>query len=535
MQDITQSPSSKRTEKKVEILSIGTFDYIIVGAGLSGCVIARRLIDASSVNVLLLDADERTRPVMPTIDTMGKSLNNKCARKNRTAYNSFSSTGAKKTPVTASKVVSGAKSIDTMVWTRGSLYDYDAWAAAGNLGWSYQGVLPLFKKTEDWQNGESDFHGQGGPIEIARVSNHPISEAMFSASNANGIPFIDDINAPYPEGVGLAVVQTARSETASAADSYLHSVIDHEQLTMVDNAEVQKICIKENKASGVIFKYDGQFFNAQASSEVILCAGAINNPKLLMLSGIGDHRELQQAGISCVQHLPGVGKNLHDHLIIQSLIFNSNRNISALAPDGPLSAIFWKSNQKLKATDLMITACPLPVPTVEVGVNYGPFSLNSFCLMPALTKVKSRRQVKLRNQDPGSPVEILGEPLSEQEDVDALVRAVEISMDVAEAPAFKQIISCWEAPKRRLNTRSEIMDFIGESLTCCNHPAGSCKMGIGVDAVVSYRLMVYGLQGLRIADASIMPEPTGGDTQAVVMMIAEFAARDILKRRLLDS
>jgi len=351
---------------------------------------------------------------------------------------------------------------------------------------------------------------------------------MMDASVSYGIPFIDDTNGPNPEGVGVGVMNATAGRRHGPATGYLEPVLHSKNLTLITDAKVLKLNIKNKNATGVIFKHNGQTYSAEASSEIVLCAGAIGTPKLLMLSGIGDSEELEEVGIKPEHYLPGVGKNLQDHPILESMIFEAHESLAPFTGNYTGSTLQWKSNTGLKASDLMVFACQVPVPMPEIVEKYGPLGENLFCFLPALVNVKSRGYVKLRDSNPDTPPEIQGNLLSEEQDVEAMVSAIELCMDIADQLEFKKFIKNWIAPRKRLTTRAEILDFIRDSLTSYIHPAGTCRMGSDEYSVVSDRLFVHGLRGLRIADASIMPEVTSSNTQAPVLMIAEFASREIL-------
>lgn len=524
----------KSPEPDVEVskktIPYGDFDYIIVGAGSSGCVITRRLIDGTDSKILLLEAGGSNEGIQNTIDTLLWPFNKNSEIDYAYKYEPTPFANNKIIPLPAGKVVGGSGSINVMIWARGNRFDYDKWAAAGNKGWDYESVLPLFKKIEDWEDGETDFHGKGGPIHIERAPEHPLSKVMIEASTSYGIPFINDTNGPNPEGVGLTVTNTTGDRRNGPATTYLGPVLKNKNLTLLTHAKVVKLHVENGRSTGVDFEIDGRLYTAGAKAEIILCAGAIATPKLLMLSGIGDSEELQEVGITPVHHLPGVGKNFQDHLILESLIFEAHESLMPFNGNYTGSTIYWKTNPQLKASDLMVFSGQVPVGMPQIVEKYAPFAENTFCFLPALVNIKSRGYLKLRDKNPDTPLEIQGNLLSEQQDIDALVRAVEICMDIADQPAFKKYIKNWVAPAKHLTSREEILDFIRDAVDSYIHPVGTCKMGNGPDSVVSDRLLVHGIEGLRIADASIMPEVTSSNTQAPVLMIAEFAAREILSK-----
>jgi len=527
----TNSRIKERRAVPADAGHYGSYDYIIVGAGSSGCAVARRLIDGTDAKVLLLEAGGTNEGVQNTIDTLLWPFNKNSPIDYAYKYEPTAFANDKIIPLPAGKVVGGGGSINVMVWARGNRYDYDKWAAAGNAGWNYNAVLPLFKKIEDWEDGETAFHSKGGPMRIERDPEHPLSKVMIDAGMSYGMPYLADTNGENPEGVGIGVMNATQGRRHGPATGYLQPVIDNERLTLLTHASVQKLHVKDGHVSALEFMVGGELFTADAANEIILCAGAIATPKLLMLSGIGDAEDLKAVGIEPVHHLPGVGKNLQDHLILESMIFEAHESLAPFTGNYTGSTIYWKSKPELQASDLMLFACQVPVGMPQIAEKYGPFGENSFCFLPALVNIKSRGYVKLRDDHPYTLLEIQGNLLTEQQDIDAMVKAVELCMDLAEQPAYKKYIKKWVAPQKRLTTREEILDFIRDAVTSYIHPVGTCRMGNGPDAVVSDKLLVHGLTGIRIADASIMPEVTSSNTQAPVLMIAEFAAREILAAR----
>lgn len=515
-------------QQENEIEHFGSYDYIIVGAGSSGCVVTRRILDNVDAKVLLLEAGISHIGLETVSDTLRWPENKNSSLDYAYNYEPTPFANNKIIPLPAGKVVGGSGSINVMVWARGNKYDYDKWGEAGNKNWDYNSVLPLFKKIEDWEDGESDFHGAGGPMRIERAPHHPLSEVMIEACKSFGMPYLDDINAPNPEGVGIGVMNAHKGKRYGPATGYLEPVINHKNLTLLTEATVVKLNISDQRCTGLNFIKEGQTFFASAIKEVVLCAGAIATPKLLMLSGIGNVEELKKVGVIPIHDLPGVGKNLQDHIILEGLIFEAKQSLAPFNGNYLGNTTYWKSNPKLNASDIMIFACQVPVAVPNIAEKYAPFPENAFSLLVALVNIKSRGYIKLRSADPHAPLEIQGNLLSEEQDVEAMVNAVKLCMDIASQPAYKELIKKWIAPSKYLTRREDIMDFIKDAADSYIHPAGTCKMGNSPDAVVSDTLLVRGLSGLRIADASIMPEVTSSNTQAPTLMIAEFASNLII-------
>jgi choline dehydrogenase len=523
------NPSGNFDEVKAQDIDAGNYDYIIVGAGSAGCVVTRRIIDGTEAKVLLLEAGGDNAGIASLVNTLQWPVNKGSAYDYAYHYEPTPFANNKIVPLPRGKVIGGSGSINVMVWARGNKYDYDKWAAAGNKGWDYQSVLPLFKKIEDWEDGETDFHGAGGPIRIERAPEHRVGDAMIASAMSYGMPFIDDVNAPSPEGVGRGIMNIKNGERHGPATGYLEPVLQSDRLTVLTNAKVLKLNLEGSICVGLSFIQNGKTYTVTASKEVILSAGAIDSPRILMLSGIGDQQDLQNVGIETLINLPGVGKNLQDHLILEGLVFEANEPLTPYSGNYLGNTVYWKSNPELQAADLMVFACQVPVATPQIAAKFAPFPENAFSLLPALVNIKSHGgYLKLKNAAYDGPLEIEGKLASHPDDIEALVNAVKLCMDLAEQPAFKGFIKNWIAPARHLTDREEILDFIKDALDSYIHPVGTCKMGSDPEAVVNDQLLVHGLKGLRVVDASVMPVVPSCNTQAPTFMIAEFAANLIL-------
>jgi len=323
MESINHNPQ-RTAGGKPNTTHYGEFDYIVVGAGSSGCVVTRRIIDGTNATVLLLEAGGSNAGIENTINTLMWPFNKNSEIDYAYKYEPTPFANNKIVPLPAGKVVGGSGSINVMIWARGNRFDYDKWAAAGNKGWDYESVLPLFKKIEDWEDGETDFHGKGGPIHVERAPEHPLSKTMIEAANSYGIPFVNDANGVNPEGIAVTVMNTTGNHRHGPATGYLEPILGSKNLTLLTHAKALKLHLEAGTCTSLDFEMDGKIYTATAKAEIILCAGAIATPKLLMLSGIGDAKELEEVGIVPVHDLPGVGKNLQDHIILESLIFEAH-------------------------------------------------------------------------------------------------------------------------------------------------------------------------------------------------------------------
>jgi choline dehydrogenase len=506
-----------------------SYDYVIVGAGSAGCVVARRLLDGTDATVLLLEAGGSGEGVK-TLSSPPQWVENIGSRYDWAySYEPSPHVDHRSIPLALGKVLGGSGSINAMAWLRGNRADYDAWAEAGNAGWDFHSVLPLFKQSEDWEGGASAFRGAGGPIRVERARNlHPVAAALIDAGRSSGLPYHDDLNIPEPEGVGPLNLNVRDGARCSPWRAYLRPVIGNKNLTVMTEAQVVKLALSGTRCTGVDFLLDGQRHSVGASWEVILCAGAIHTPRLLLLSGIGSQEDLEQLGMDTVVDLPGVGRNLQDHPLLAGLCFEARRPLPPPNNNLAGSTIFCKSRSAPGVPDLMVLPWQVPHVSAEIGARYA-IPPNAFILAPALVRVQSRGYLRMKTAGLDGPLEIQPNFLSEPADVEALVAGVEVGLDIASQPAFRDLIKRWVAPPRRMS-RIEAVAFVRRSCLSYFHPVGTCAMGSGKEAVVDAELRVRGALGLRIADASVMPTIPSANTQAAVVMIGEFASRLLVAR-----
>jgi choline dehydrogenase len=337
------------------------------------------------------------------------------------------------------------------------------------------------------------------------------------------MPYLDDINIPEPEGVGPMNLNVRDGTRCSPAGAYLRPVMGHKNLTVLTEAQAVKLTLTGTRCTGLDFLLGSKLHSVGASREVILCAGAIHTPRLLLLSGVGPQADLEQLGIETVIDLPGVGRDLQDHVMLAGLCFEAKHPLPAPNNNLAGSTFFWKSRSALGRPDLMVLPAQVPLVSDEIGAQY-PIPPNAFAIFPCLVRPRSRGYLRLRTAGPNGPLEIQPNFLAEQADVDALATGVELGLDIASQPAYRDLIKRWVAPPRRMS-REDTVAFVRRSCSSYFHPVGTCAMGSGREAVVDAKLRVRGALGLRVADASVMPTIPSANTHAPVVMIAEFASR----------
>ena len=494
---------------------MSSFDYIVIGAGSSGSVIAARLSEDPAVSVLLLEAGgEDSNPnihvpanawqVWMTADDWGYTTVPQPAAANRSLY------------LPRGKVFGGSSSLNAMIYIRGNRSDYDTWAYLGNTGWDYESVLPYFKKSEDYYGGANAFHGAGGPLTVSRIEPSPLTEAFIDAAVSAGIPRNLDFAGETSLGVGLCDLTVRDGRRWSTAAAFLRPALARPNLRVMAGARAHRLLVSGGRCTGVEYTLSDRFERASASAEVILCAGAIGSPQLLMLSGIGDAAHLAANGIACLVDLPGVGQNLQDHLLT-FVIHEASQPIPAPRNNVLEAHFFAKSDPRAIGPDhqpLFMNNAP-PLPTIDIPPN-------SYALAPGIIRPASRGEIRLTAADAEAPLNIDPRFLSCDADVRALLHSLEISLEIMHAPALAPWRKREVAPARA--GRAELKTYLRETCETYHHQAGTCKMGVDAASVVDPELRVYGVAALRVADASIMPNVISGNTNAPSIMIGEKAA-----------
>jgi choline dehydrogenase len=515
------------TASRTAVPLASEYDFVIVGAGSGGSVVARRLAERSDATILLIEAGPPDIGIAAVDDAARWTSLLRGAYDWGYAYAPTPHVNGRTIGIPRGRVLGGSSSINAMIWYRGHPTDYDSWEAAGATGWNFAAALPYFKRAEDWEGGASVWRGTGGPLRIERPRDpHPIALAMLDAAATLGIPIIDDMNGASNEGATLANLNTCDGVRWSVARGYLRPVMRRSNLTVLTNSLAIKLGFEGNRCVSVTHLVEGVPRVTRASQEIILCAGAIDSPRLLMMSGIGDPSELKRLGLPVVSNLAGVGQNLQDHPLLMGINFAAETPLGPLRDNGGGSIVNWKSKPDLPGPDLHAF--------VVQGTHAGPeiasqYQLPADCMAisPGLMRSKSRGYMRFESAAPGGRIEIQPNFLSEPSDLEALTEGLEFCMDLAATPAYASLIARPVAPDRRLSKR-ERETFVRQACDTFFHTCGTCAMGSGEQSVVDPSLRVRGVDGLRIADASVIPVIPSCNTNAPVVMIAERAADFIL-------
>ena len=530
-------------------------DYIVIGGGSGGAAVAARLADDARNRVLLLEAGPRdTNPLIHVPAAFTRLLTHPTLNWRRVSE-PVPGLGGRRMPFPAGKVLGGSSAINGMVYIRGQAEDYDAWRDAGNAGWGWDDVLPYFRQAEDQQHGESESHGAGGPIGVSdTLPSSPASRLFLDAAVRSGIPRRDDLNAGDQHGIALVQGTIRNGRRMSTAVGYLRPAMAHPGLRIVTGALVDRIVVDGGVATGVVYrdKY-GATVTAHAEREVVLCAGAVASPQILQQSGIGDAARLKELGIAPLHHLPGVGENLHDHLFVfvQPRLKAGVPTLNRLLRSRPRLALevlryglrrtgvlaltscevcgFLDSTEQGGRPDIEITFRPLSFDLLPDG-GWRPHPFPGATSSVCCTRPRSRGRVTLaRDADGTRRVAIQPNYLADDEDAMSLVRGIRILRRILGTEPFASYLEAEHRPGPEVASDDALIRYVRETASTVYHPVGTCKMGSDGMSVVDERLRVHGIAGLRIADASIMPEIPSGNTNAPTIMIGEKAA-DMIRR-----
>jgi choline dehydrogenase len=526
------------------------FDVVVVGAGSAGCALAGRLTEDPSLSVLLLEAggsDELLEVQIPA------ALYKTWRTRRDWNYTTEPQPGldGRRLFWPRGKLLGGSSSINAMIYMRGAAADYDEWAKhTGDGSWSYDHVLPLFRRMEDNARGADRWHGAGGPLRVEDLrSPHPWTTALVESAVAAGHPRNDDFNGAAQEGVGLYQVTQRRGRRWSAADAYLRPARARPNLTVRTAALTTRVLVEGGRAVGVEYRQRGRLHTVRAAREVVLSGGAVNSPQLLMLSGIGPADHLRSVGVDVVHDLPGVGEGLQDHPLVP-VIWHVRSGRSLFRAESPRGYAQWFGARRGMLTSnvaeagLFLRSDP-ELPEVDLQMHFLPVKfwrqaevdpdVDAFTAAVTLVHVASRGSVRLRSADPTWAPAIDAGYLTESRDVEALVAGVERAREIASGGPLAGVLADEFSPGGAVRRREDLRRAARQTLESLYHPVSSCRMGRADDdsAVVDPELRVRGVDGLRVVDASVMPTLVRGNTNAPTMMVAERAA-DLIAGRSVD-
>ena len=539
MQGNGASPSNDMSE----------FDYIIVGAGSAGCVLANRLSADGRHSVLLLEAGPKDTNIWIHVPIGYAKLFKEKSVNWMYQTEPEPGLGGRQVFQPRGKVLGGSSSINGLLYVRGQHEDYDRWRQRGNVGWGYDDVLPYFKKAENQVRGADVYHGAGGPLHVSDWRHHdPLSEAFVKAAVETGIPFNPDFNGAAQEGAGFFQTTTRRGRRASSAFSYLRPARTRPNLHIETDALAQRLLFEGRRVRAVEYRQNGRLRTARARKEILVSSGAYNSPQLLQLSGVGPAELLKSHGIDVVLDAPGVGNDLQDHLQVR-IVMKCPQPVTlndvvrhpvrkamaglqyAALRKGPLtiaagtSGAFFKTSPRLASPDIQIHF--IPFSTDKMGEKLHPFS--AFSASVCQLRPESRGSLKIKSADPSVPPAIRINYLATETDRAAFIDGMRILRKILAAPALKPYCTEEVYPGATITSDEALLDFCRKTGSTVYHPTSTCRMGSDPLAVVDQRLKVRGIEGLRVVDASVMPDLMSGNTNAPTIMIAEKASDMILE------
>lgn len=512
---INQAARTKRVD--------AAYDYIIVGTGSAGCALVGRLSERSDARILVVEAGDWD--IAPSVLNPGEWFTNLGTERDWNDVASPSpSTNQRAIPAHMGKVVGGGSSINATIWARPYKTDLDHWAeVSGNHDWSYEGALPLFRRMENWQ-GEPDrhFRGQGGPVWCQPSHDpHPLAPAMLEGCKSLGLDVYGDLNGRREvTGKGFALMNhiIRNGQRVSMARAYLYPALARRNVTLLVKTHVDRLIMLGNRVAGIEVRRSGESLRIGASTEVILAAGAINTPKILLLSGIGHRDDLKAIGIEPAVHSPEVGKNFQDHLLHGGCIWEPPHGMP-LRNSGAEASGFWPSDPAIKTADINLVQIELPYASEVVAQRYAP-PASSWALCAGLVAPKSRGTLRLRSANPDDRPIVEANFLSHPDDVSALAKGIELARAIGNSAPMRSFVKREVAPGKQLSG-TDMETFVRDGVTTFFHMSGTCRMGKDDHAVVDSRLRVNAVEGLRVADSSIMPKIVQVATMATCVLIGE--------------
>ncbi|HEY2512062.1 MAG TPA: FAD-dependent oxidoreductase [Polyangiaceae bacterium] len=499
----------------------GPYDYIVVGGGAAGSVVAGEL-SKTGVDVLVIEAGgDDSAPTIgnPSIwfYNVGSPLDW------AVPISPVPQLGDRRFNMALGRVLGGGSSINAMVWSRGMERDYDGWERSGAAGWGFKDVLPTFKAQEDWEGGANEWRGVGGPVHVRRPGKpHPTAPAFLEAARQMGFALLEDVNGPLRPGAGYINMNIAADGMrVSAARAFLRPNLGRPNLTLLLNTNVTRVVFEGDRAVGVEVATADGVRTVRATREVILSAGTIHTAKLLMLSGVGDSAELRKLGISTVANLRGVGQNLQDHVLVSGIVYEYRGKMPdrSVDSDAVEAEVFLPSGLSSHPVDLCLVLEQLPIATPEAAARFGAPPAEGFTIAPALVQPTSRGRVRLASADWRDAPIIVGNHLGTDHDLNAIVRAIEAARELGSKKALDGVRAAEIVPGAKATTKDHVVELARTGSASFGHPVGTAKMGTDADAVVDPTLRVRNLRGLRVVDASVMPTITAGATNAPAIMI----------------
>jgi choline dehydrogenase len=529
------------------------FDYIVVGSGSAGAAVSARLSEDPAVSVLLLEAgplDRHPLQLMP-LAFIKVAMGNIGTWQFKTEPEP--GLYGRELDVPRGRTLGGTSSINAMIAIRGHRCDYDRWSAQGAAGWSYKEVLPYFKRLENSWRGAGPFHGSTGPVKISRVEGPThLWQPLLESAQAAGIPLCDDPNGAEQDGIALMEATIGDGKRSSTARAYLRPAMSRTNLTIHTDAMASRIVVEQGRATSVEYRRHGQQCKARAAREIIVCGGAYHSPHLLLLSGIGPADELRALGINAIHDLPGVGRNLRDHPNIQNeyelrgdMGFTRNLRMDRAAvsvarwfisKDGPFATngstanVFARTLDGLEQPDIQLICLPVSNSATLWVPGFEKKPSSRLSVRCGYLQPKSRGWVKLRSANPADAPRILTNMFDDPRDLDAMLRAIKLSRSIYAQAPLRDMILRETLPGPGNASDAELREYIRRNAGHRSHPVGTCRMGHDKDAVVDSQLRVHGIAGLRVADASVMPEVPSGNTNLPSIMVGERAADLILGR-----